>query len=133
MFEETPHGSVSVYLFWCIFVPVDISSAITQSLEELLNLKKRSSLATGCVIGFFVLLRLSLICVSRYLFFSSESVCDWSTTDHSFYAKERRKFGPAHSREMLHLAGLLILPPFPTSLAFPPSIHASLFPPPMDG
>ncbi len=37
------------------------------------------------MIGFFVLPRLSVICLSRYLF--SEGFCDWSAVDHPFMRK----------------------------------------------
>lgn len=84
------------------------------SLDQLFATRK-SCLPGGCMIGFFVLSRLSALSLSRYLFFLWLECCG-----PFLYANERKgKFGPAHTREKIHLAGLLISP-FLTSLG-PPS------------
>lgn len=113
-----------------MFVPVDISSTITSYSNKfwvVFSKTKKSTVHIGCMIGFFVLLRLSVISVSLYISFLFLSECDWGAVDQSFMRKrEKGKKGKFLSYKKKDTLGWLIDLPFLFPISFTPSLNPFL-------
>lgn len=125
-----------LYWFPYMFVPVDISSTITSYSNKfwvVFSKTKKSSVHIGCMIGFFVLLRLSVISVALYIYILFISQWVWlGCCGPTLHAKERKEGekGKFLSYKKKDTLGWLIDLPFLFPISFTPSLNP--FPSPVD-
>lgn len=115
-----------------MFVPVDISSTITSYSNKfwvVFSKTKKSSVHIGCMIGFFVLLRLSVISVALHIYILFISQWVWlGCCGPTLHAKERKegKKGKFLSYKKKDTLGWLIDLPFLFPISFTPSLNPFL-------